>query len=435
MTPKTIDELLALLKSTSVINASGTMTHLGASRVPEEIADAVRATLPLFVDMHGLQATASEVISQATGSEAGCVTASAASGIAIALAASMTGIDVAAAQSLPSPHAAKRGRRIVIQRGHVVDYGAPILQKIAMVGGVSEEVGTVSGVHVDQLDAALALPDTTAGLFVISHHTTQSEQVDLAKFIERCHAHDRWAIVDAASEYDLKSFIDMGADIVIYSGHKFLSGPTSGIVAGTLEAVRATYLNQVLGVGRAMKIGKESIVGALAALLRWQALDHRTEHDREMARVHHLLEGLGRHEVLQVSAVPDPTGNPITRVRVQFRDHLPSRLAWLADALRRGTPSIWVRDHHVDNGYFDLDPCNMNDDEAQEILNRFEQLLETMPTFDADDPTVNGTYGPRRSRYDDQGMPRINADLVPFTFPGRKDRNEFYASWPTKDKA
>ena len=435
MAPKTTTELLDHIQRTSVINASGTMTHLGASRVPAEIVDAVQATLPLFVDMHELQATASEIIGQATGSEAGCITASAASGIAVAIAASMTGLDVAAAQSLPAPHAAKRGRRIVIQRGHIVDYGAPIVQKIAMVGGISEEVGTVSGVHVDQLDAALALPDTAAGLFVISHHTTQSEQVDLATFIERCHAHERWAIVDAASEYDLQSFIDMGADIVIYSGHKFLSGPTSGVVAGTLEAVRATYLHQVVGIGRAMKVGKESIVGALAALLRWQSMDHRAEQDREMARVNRLLEGLGRHAALDVSPVADPTGNPITRVRVQFQDRLPARIAWLAGELRQGTPSIWVRDHHMDNGYFDLDPCNMNDDEAEQLLRRVEQVLQAMPTIEASDPTEGGKFGPRRSRYDNQGLPRINTDFVPFTVPGRKNRNDFYASWPKKDNS
>ena len=38
-------------------------------------------------------------------------------------------------------------------------------------------------------------------------------------------------IVDAASEYDLKGFIAQGADIALYSSHKFLGGPTGGIVA------------------------------------------------------------------------------------------------------------------------------------------------------------------------------------------------------------
>ena len=59
-----------------------------------------------------------------------------------------------------------------------------------------------------------------------------------------------------ASEYDLKGPISLGASAVIYSGHKFLSGTTSGIVAGGSGIVRATYL-QRRGIGRTMKAGKE----------------------------------------------------------------------------------------------------------------------------------------------------------------------------------
>ncbi len=40
------------------------------------------------------------------------------------------------------------------------------------------------------------------------------------------------AIVDAASEYDLKGFLQRGADVVIYSAQNFLGGPTAGLVAG-----------------------------------------------------------------------------------------------------------------------------------------------------------------------------------------------------------
>ncbi len=47
------------------------------------------------------------------------------------------------------------------------------------------------------------------------------------------------SIVDMASEYDLRSPVELGADLVIYSAHKFLGGPTGGIVAGRKELVRA----------------------------------------------------------------------------------------------------------------------------------------------------------------------------------------------------
>ncbi|MCW2308878.1 PLP-dependent aminotransferase family protein [Rhodobium gokarnense] len=76
-------------------------------------------------------------------------------------------------------------------------------------------------------------------------------------------------VVDAASAYDPTSFIAKGADLAIYSGPKFPGGPTSGIVTGRRDLVRAGYLQNV-GIGRGMKIGKESIAGAIAALKKWK---------------------------------------------------------------------------------------------------------------------------------------------------------------------
>ena len=87
-------------------------------------------------------------------------------------------------------------------------------------------------------------------------------------------------IVDAASEYDLRGFLAKGADLVAYSAHKFLGGPTAGIVAGRKDLVRATFL-QNYGIGRGMKVGKESIAGAIAALDAWGKRDHAAVRARE----------------------------------------------------------------------------------------------------------------------------------------------------------
>ena len=92
-------------------------------------------------------------------------------------------------------------------------------------------------------------------------------------FIGLCREHNVPVIVDMASEYDLRGPIALGASIAIYSGHKFLSGVTSGIVAGSEDLVRALYL-QHRGIGRTMKAGKESMVGAMAALELWETRDH-----------------------------------------------------------------------------------------------------------------------------------------------------------------
>ena len=78
---------LSRLDLTPVINASGTMTALGASRVAPEVRSAVDAILQRFVVIDELHAAASSIIAQTTGAEAGYVTSSSASAIALAVAA------------------------------------------------------------------------------------------------------------------------------------------------------------------------------------------------------------------------------------------------------------------------------------------------------------------------------------------------------------
>ena len=77
---------------TPVINASGTMTSLGASRVQPETRALVDRILGSFVDMDELQSRAGAVIARVTGAEAGCITACSAAAMTQAVAACLTGV-------------------------------------------------------------------------------------------------------------------------------------------------------------------------------------------------------------------------------------------------------------------------------------------------------------------------------------------------------
>ena len=52
--------------------------------------------------------------------------------------------------------------------------------------------------------------------------------IPLDTFVEIAHAKGVPVIVAGASEYDLKGFLAKGADVAIYSGHKFLGGRPQG---------------------------------------------------------------------------------------------------------------------------------------------------------------------------------------------------------------
>ncbi len=374
-----------------IINVSGTMTALGASIIVPEAIQAMAEIAPQFVEMDDLQRKASAVIARLTGGEAGFVTASAASGIAMSVAATMTGTRLLAIERLPDD-TDRLKNEVIIQLGHVVNYGGVIDQSIRQCGGKAILAGTVSVAQAYHVADAIT-DKTAAGLYVVAHHTVQYGMLSLPEFAEICHAKGVPVIVDAASEYDLRRFLEEGADLVVYSGHKFLGGPTTGIVAGRKDLVRAGYL-QNRGIGRGMKVGKESVAGVMAALEAWALRDHAGIRAREQSALDLWLSSLSRLEGLAVRIVPDPTNNPLDRIEIKVLPASGYSAHGLASALAAGTPPVIVRNHEVERGHFFLDPCNLHFGEEHIVAERIATLLgEKSRPEGAMAPPVKSTAG------------------------------------------
>ena len=355
-----------------IINVSGTMTALGASVVVPEAVRTVGEILPEFVEITDLHRKACAVVARLTGAEAGFITACASSGITLAVAGCMTGADLGRIEQLPDTTGMKS--EVVIQVGHMVGYGAPVEQAIRLTGACVIPVGQATEVRGYQL--AHRLTDrTAAAVYVVSHHTVQDGQLPLDEFARLCHARGVPVIADLASEYDLRGFLAAGADVAIYSAHKFLGGPTAGIVAGAKPLVRAAFL-QNLGIGRGMKVGKEGIVGAMAALDAWEKRDHAGIRARETGYLTLWLARLQGIAGVTACLEPDPTRNPLDRLQLAVDPERAGITAWdLADALAAGDPPVIVRDHEVEHGFFYLDPCNLHPGEAEIVAERITQEL------------------------------------------------------------
>lgn len=356
-----------------IINVSGTMTALGASIIVPEAVRAMSAMATQWVEIDDLQRKASAVIAKATGGEAGFITASCAAGIAMAVAGAMTGDRLLAVERLPDDTEGLK-TDVIIQLGHIVNYGAPVDQSIRLTGATLVPAGTVSVAAHYHIEEAIR-DRTAAAVYVVAHHTVQYGMVSLEEFCEICHARGVPVIVDAASEYDLKGFLARGADVVIYSGHKFLGGPTSGIVTGRKDLVRAAYL-QNRGIGRGMKVGKESIAGTMAALEAWAVRDHDGIRAREQAALNRWLQALDGRPGIDARIVPDPTDNPLDRLQVNVLPESGYSAHGLAVALAAGDPPVIVRNHEVERGHFFLDPCNLHPGEAEVVAAQLAALLE-----------------------------------------------------------
>ena len=229
----------------------------------------------------------------------------------------MTGLDLARIERLPDT----RGLRneVVIQKGHVVNYGSLITGDLRLTGAEVIEFGAAAETGVYQLEAVLSA-NTAAAVYVISHHCVQTGMIALPEFAAACHAVGVPVIVDAAAEYDWRGCLAAGADLVIFSAQKAMGGPTAGVVAGRRDLVRACYAQQ-RGIGRPMKAGKEAVIGAMAALERWAARDHAAIEAAVEARAHAAAARLAGLPGLQPSVVRDETGNPFSRVIIAVDPH------------------------------------------------------------------------------------------------------------------
>ncbi|WP_342361854.1 aminotransferase class V-fold PLP-dependent enzyme [Terrarubrum flagellatum] len=395
MTDRPRSDIRARLGLRPIINVSGTMTNLGASIAVAEAVRAASDILPEWVEINDLHRKASGVIAKATGGEAGFVTASASAGITLAIAGAMTGADLARVEQLPDVTGMKN--EVVILMGHMTGYGAAIEQAIRLTGAKPVPIGNVTDARAYQLAAKLN-ERTAAALYVVSHHTVQYGQIPLDAFAATCHAKGVPVIADLASECDLQGFLAAGADIAIYSAHKFLGGLTAGVVAGRKDLVRATFL-QNSGIGRGMKVGKESVVATMAALEAWERRDHAGVRAMERGYLDMWKNAFSDRPGVCAEIIPDPTGNPIDRLMLSVDPDAAGLAAWdLADALAGGNPPVIVRDHEVEQGFFQLDPCNLHPGEAEIVKERVVEELDIARR--RNDRPVTTVEGRRAARFE-----------------------------------
>jgi L-seryl-tRNA(Ser) seleniumtransferase len=92
---------------------------------------------------------------------------------------------------------------------------------------------------------------------------------------------------------------------------------------------------------------------------------------RETGYLHLWMERLAAVPGLRPSIVPDPTDNPLDRLKLEVDAAAAGTTAWaLAAALAAAEPPIIVRDHEVEHGHVFLDPCNLHPGEAEVVADQ-----------------------------------------------------------------
>jgi len=380
----TANDIYAALGVKRRINAAGTMTRLGGALMAPEVVAAMAAAARASVDIAELQAAASRTIARLTGAEAGMITTGAAAALTLGTAAAMTRWDVAKMAALP--HAEGFAHEVLIPRTHRTGYAhafAAAGARLIDIGHNDRGTGAgVRGLEGWEIEAALT-PRTAAFAFSVN----VENQRDLPLVVEICRPRGIPVIVDAAAQLppkaNLRRFLELGADLVAFSGGKAIGGPqASGILAGRKDLVGAALVQQIdmdvspatwsppdlidraamkgvphHGLGRGFKAGKEEIVGLLAALERFVGADDEAANaqlETRLAAIARALDGLagvtprlvparvtGRVPVLELAIDPEGAGTDAVA---------------LGAKLQQGDPPVHLSERYLTRGVLTVDP-------------------------------------------------------------------------------
>ena len=353
-----------------VINASGKMTALGGSTVSEEVARTLKEASQNYVDIDEIMELTGRVIAEVTGAEDGCPTTGAAAGIAISTAAVIAGENLAHIERIPNTDGLKN--EVIVQKGQQIHFGASIEQMISLGGGKVIEVGQANKVEEEHIEGAIN-ERTVALIYIKSHHAIQKGMQSIETMIKIAKKHQIPFIIDAAAEEDFKKYIEMDADIVIYSGGKALEGPTSGFICGKQAFMKACR-KQYKGIGRPMKIGKEGMAGLIVALKQYA--DKEANVERQLSKMKKLCETLEEVPGLTCSIKQDEAGREIFRANIEVDGEKAGMDAEaLLQQLESGNPAIFLRHHYVNIGILSVDPRPLFKGQEEIIAEQIKKIL------------------------------------------------------------
>jgi len=325
---------------TTVINCEGTMTTLGGSLPHPEIQAVIEQAARHYVSVPQLEAAAGKRIAQMLNLPQGysaLVTSGAAAAIQSGLAGILTGDNETLIRQLPDLTGMKS--EVIIQKSH----RNPFDHQLRTTGIRLVEVETR-----DQLRRAVS--DRTA-MMHFSNFANPEGQIKVDEWIRLGKQFNVPCMNDAAADTPpvshLWDYVNMGYDLVTFSGGKAIRGPQcAGLLLGREDLVHYALLNNSPyedTIGRSQKVGKEEIVAMVKAL----EIHLREDQDALATEWQQRLETISE-QVTKVAGVSTtyfmpPVANHVPHMnitwdqnRIRLTPEEASRL------LRAGKPSIVI---------------------------------------------------------------------------------------------
>ena len=382
-----------------VINGATCLTRLGGSIAHPGVYEAMKDASKSFIQIPELQAWAGKKIAEATGAEAGLPTAGANNALMLGAAACIMKntelekynplkLETWSHLTLRVPaHLEGLPTEFIVQKNNRFVYD----HAVECVGGRFIEVGGEHGATEEELDKAYKPGKTAAYYYTVR---SAADSLPLETMIKIAKKNSIPIIVDAAAELPpkmkLTQYIDMGADLVIFSGGKYLGGPNnSGILAGREDLIKLAHLQAYPfhGVGRASKMSRETIVGFVKALELYLERDEQVEFDKwmkvaeniamQLEKIPGVKTGITYHQTIE-EGLPMA---PICYLELN-EDKFSITSEDLVNSLRGGDPSIEIL---LEPGFL-LEECKgkvainpefMLEGDAQIVVKEITEILTT----------------------------------------------------------
>ena len=254
-----------------LINAAGTYTTLTGSLLVPQAREAMHEASKYFVPLVDLQQAVGARIAKLVGVPAAMVTSGGAGSILLATAACVTGKDPEKIRRIPDTSGMKD--EVIMVRQHRMGFD----HACRTVGVRIIEVETA-----DELKRAIT--PKTAMLFWVNISEPKGK-ITAKEFLAAGKSAGVPVFNDAAAELppadNLTTLVKQGFDLVGFSGGKALRGPqASGLLLGRSDLIEAAHMNNNPysdTIARTAKVGKEEIMGLLAAVEVHVKRDHSAD--------------------------------------------------------------------------------------------------------------------------------------------------------------
>lgn len=326
--------------------------------LPEVVA-AMEAAARHFVNINELMAGASVRIAELTGAPSGIVTCGSAAAIALATAAAIAGNDPI--KMLALPFTGGMVRRVVMPKSHRFPYD----QAIRMVGAEIAEVETLAELE--------ALDFSTIAMVAIVGSRDFGTPLSIEDLVRVARPHGVPVLVDAASEHIRRPnpWLERGADLVVYSGGKFLRGPqTSGLLIGRRDLINSAWANSSphRAFGRPMKVGKEDVIGVLTALELWFRRDKDASHRAWQEDLNTIAGHVALIDGCRAEMLPPDHGDEQPQLKLSWsRDRVAVHGMELRRQLLEGTPRIMLDDMSAGEGSIVIEPFSLQPGESEMV--------------------------------------------------------------------